>query len=141
VWGSQVEKRAALMAEAAKHGGWVLVIDGDEHVEALDVRGALDAAEAFSGIVSVVAENRPWPYHQLAPMRSQQRRLFRAGVTVAGPAHNDYAFGGDPVEGLPTVDLSRVVTVRHDNQARPAERVAAAQTYRRHRRAKRTEAK
>lgn len=136
-WGSQVEKRDALMRRAGELGDWVLVVDGDEFVQARgDLHGALAAApaDAMSGLVTLIAMNRPRPWSHLAPMASTQARLFRSGVTVPGPAHNDYALDGVPVRDLPKVNLSNSVTVWHDNNARPDERREAAQAYRRARR-------
>lgn len=92
-------------------------------------------------LVGLRTLNRPWPYQHLAPMLTTARRVYRAGVTVAGPAHNDYELDGERVNGdpargplLPAADLSDVIVLAHDNRSRPSVRDAAAQAYRRARR-------
>lgn len=139
-WATQVEKRAEVMDAAAHHGDWILVIDGDEW---LACRGDLRERVArikdeTAAVVKVAQQNRPWPYSTLSPIAKTLPRLFRAGVTVTGPAHNDYTLDGEP---LTFADLSHAVTIHHDNHARPAERRAAARAYRAHRRRHGTEAK
>jgi hypothetical protein len=142
-YATQVAKRDALMAAAAEHGDWILVIDGDELIEhadgmllrALLAETALDVAD-----VMLRTLNRPWPYQHLAPMAAAHRRIYRTGTRVAGPAHNDYTFGdrrlnGSRVDELaPALDLAGEVTITHDNRSRPKQRNAAGQIYRRARR-------
>lgn len=139
-WESQVAKRAALMGAAGEHGEWVLVVDGDEELVAPGpIAGLLPTADEISCLVSIENVNRPWPHSELAPMVVRMPRLFRAGVTVA-KRHDGYTLDGKAIAKLPMADLSRQVAMRHDVQARPPARRAAAQTYRRHRRRRKLEA-
>jgi hypothetical protein len=149
-WGSQVEKRDALMAAAAEQGDWVLVIDGDEYLDAAHIsrlRAALAKTTAAVAQVSLRILNRQWPYSELGPMLVTQRRLFRAGARVDGPAHNCYRrddvwLAGDPavLELAPALDVTGMLTIEHENQARPAHRREAAGRYRRARRGAQLEA-
>jgi hypothetical protein len=94
------------------------------------------------GTVTLRILNRPWPYVHLAPMRTITRRVYRAGTRIVGPAHNDYGFEGERLNGdparrqlAPALDLSDLLVIAHDNRSRQPLRDAAAQTYRRVRRA------
>lgn len=148
-WPSQVAKRDALMSLASERGDWILVIDGDEYLEGFGVKAArrLETSRLDVATVTLRNLNRPWPLRELAPQTFAARRLFRAGTTVPGPAHNDYRLdgrrlAGDPASGAlePALDLTAFLTIAHDNRARPAQREQAAQTYRRARRAAGVEA-
>lgn len=148
-WPSQVAKRDELMRLASESGDWILVIDGDEYVESCDgdaVRAALASTDRDVAEVTLRNLNRAFPYSALAPMRTTTRRLYRAGTTLAGPAHYDYHRDGRRLNGdrnagalTPALDLSALLTIAHDNRARPAAREAAAQEYRRARRRERVE--
>lgn len=137
-WRSQVEKRDALMRRASERGDWILVIDGDEYVEAFDVesvRAALEQSPVDVASVTLRNLNRPWPLRELAPQWFDARRLFRSGTTVPGPEHYRYERDGRRLDNAPALDLCSLVTVAHDNRNRPARREQAAQDYRRARRA------
>lgn len=132
-WDSQVAKRDALMTEAGDCADWILVIDGDEFLQVRgDLHTKLTDVQAAAAAVTIISMNRPWPLRDLAPMSCRSPRLFHAGTRVSG-RHNGYLFDGVPAD-LNQIDLSNEVTIWHDNQARPPERRAAAQTYRRTRR-------
>jgi hypothetical protein len=149
-WGSQVEKRDALMAAASEEADWILVIDGDEYLDEAHPRGlraALAAADENVAQVTLRTLNRPWPHSELGPMVATQRRLFRAGTRLHGPAHNCYGragtwLAGDPalLELTPALDVSRMLTIEHDNQSRPGRRRDAAVRYRHARRGAQVEA-
>lgn len=81
------------------------------------------------GFVGLRVLNRPWPFEHLAPIVTTTPRVFGAGTRVVGPAHNDFAPSGS------AVDLAGVLVIAHDNRNRGADRDAAAQEYRRARRA------
>lgn len=135
-WPSQVEKRAALMDLACSRADWVLVIDADEHVaevaleefhEALEL-SEFDVAQVHGIRVpkSVSSSRRPW------------RRIYRASTHVTVQrAHNGYVtedgrwLYGDPsvVELEPCLDLTRLLLLAHDREARTAERKAARTVY------------
>ncbi len=142
-WRSQVEKRDELMQLAADKGDWVLVIDGDEYLEPISgdaLRLALAVTDLDVAHITLRTLNRPWPWRELPLMQTVARRIYRAGTRLAGPAHNDYEFAGRMLNGgtrdllAPSLDLSAVMTINHDNRARPQARDAAAQDYRRARR-------
>lgn len=149
-WPSQVKKRDWTMRFAEQCGDWVLVVDGDTYLDIFDgdaVRDALSATDRDVATVSVRNLNRPWPYAHLAPTTQAARMIYRAGVRVPGPAHNDYTraaarLNGDPSPGAlsPALDLTGQVTLAHDNRNRGDARNAAAARYRRERRAHRVEA-
>ncbi len=148
-WDSQVEKRDWLMQFAGRRGDWVLVIDGDEYLEPVEadaMRLALASTDLDVAHVTLRTLNRPWPWRELPPMQTVARRIYRAGTRVAGPAHNDYELSGRPLNGAmleqltPALDLSALLTINHDNRARPQARDQAAQKYRRARRQLRVEA-
>ena len=142
VWSSQVAKRDALMRYAQTRGDWVLVIDGDEWVHAarpFELRAALDSLPGEVAMVGCAVSEAGGEYERPNPIR----RLYRsaAGVTVE-TAHNGYRTAdgrwlhGDPlhVPLEPAVDLSRLLTLRHERAHRGGERDAARLAYRRARR-------
>jgi hypothetical protein len=138
-WGSQVEKRAALMLEAGEtDADWLLVIDGDEWIDqhqASTARGMLattscDVATIMhKRVTGVDAVNVPAPI----------RRIYRAstGVTV-DTAHNGYRtmdgrwLHGDSaaVRLEVPLDLSRYISLHHARADRGEERNRAALDYR-----------
>jgi hypothetical protein len=148
-WESQVEKRDALMDAAGTHGDWILVIDADEYLDEAHptrLRGALADTAADVATVTLRMLNRPWPYSELGPAKLAQRRIFRVGTRVVGPAHNCYrrhgaALAGDPalLELAAALDATAMLTIEHDNQNRPEVRRDAAQHYRAARRAGKVE--
>lgn len=137
VFESQVAKRAALMALAAEHGDWVLVVDADEHVSRklpLGLRYELGRTDRVVG--EVLLRNM-----QAGKLLGGglSRRLYRAGTTVE-IVHSGYTFEGRQLlPGEPTVDVRDLVTIEHDYANRGPERNAQAAEYLRRRTAEREE--
>lgn len=134
---NQVAKRAALMALAAEHGDWVIVVDGDEYVSRglpLGLRFALERTDCVAGEVLL----RNWQ----GPQRlggGLARRVYRAGTTVE-TVHSGYTYEGRHLlPGEPTVDLRDIVTVEHDFRNRGEERNQQAAVYLERRAAEREE--
>ncbi len=147
-WRSQVAKRAAALELAHLVGSdWIAVIDADEHVERCDgetLRARLaetgrDVCEVgFRTYGSRVKNTRP----------VQIRRIYRAstGVTV-DVAHNGYRTAdgrwlhGDArhITRVRAADLSDVVAIAHDRDARTTERQQARMGFLDERRARRLE--
>lgn len=148
VWPSQVAKRDALMKLAATRGDWILVVDGDEYVEACD-RGELDAglAAAEVHVASVMTVPKTREAHQLR-RPEPVRRIYRSTPALeVAVAHNGYrdATGwlhGDPayVRLVPPANLSAHLRMAHQGRARGDARNDLATTYRMKRRAERVEA-
>lgn len=142
-WRSQVAKRAAVLELARMVGSdWVFVVDADEHVELCDTdvfRARLAATERDVCEVGLrtygegVRSTRPVP----------ARRLFRAstGVTV-DVAHNGYLTAdgrwlhgdGRHIKRETAADLSDVISIAHDRDARTAARQHARVEFLDHRR-------
>lgn len=149
-YSTQVAKRDALMRLAGRGADWLLVIDGDEHLEVPlpeIARGALEATRNDVGEVLLRPMNRGWPLREMPANVVPIRRLYRAGVRCPGPAHHVYEFDGRFLEGdtmyirrEPAADFSELVTVHHDNQNRGRLRDDAAKRYRRDRGRARVEA-
>jgi hypothetical protein len=133
VFESQVAKRAALMALAAEHGDWILVIDGDEWISRglpLGLRWALERTDAVVGDIQLRTmhwgETMPYAH----PDGGLRRRLYRAGTTV-DIVHSGYFYEGAPLYAAePAVDLADLVTITHDNCNRGSARNEQARTYR-----------
>jgi hypothetical protein len=136
-WESQMEKRTALMRFAAEREPWTLVIDADEYItdcatvalrdELLDA--ALDVAE-----VAIIPAG-PGIFDTRAKPR---RRLYRSSVRVTVErGHNGYRtmdgrwLNGDAahVDVEPAVDLSALLALVHDHDARQDSRERAADSY------------
>lgn len=148
IWPSQVAKRAELMRLAAETGSaWLLVIDADEWIEfaapRLDVHEQLSATDRDVALVNQHRIGTGIRTHYRS-----MRRIYRAaaGVTVQ-TAHNGYRTAdgrwlhGDPayVKLEDAVDLSQLLTVGHDIEARTSVRRRAQLDYRSNRRRARAE--
>lgn len=146
---SQVAKRDALMQLAAPGSDWLLVIDGDEHlqVDAAAARAALEETTFDVAQVMLEPMNQGWPLRELPANRIPVRRIYRSGVRCPGPSHahyelDDLHLAGDPnyVDLEPALDLSSLIVLHHDNQNRGSARDDAAKQYRRERARARVEA-
>lgn len=134
VFGSQVDKRARLMAEAARSSDWVFIIDADEFVAYHDaemVRAQLATTDLLVASVEIENLHRgdelPADYH---PEGGLRRRLYRAGTTVV-VVHSGYSYHGKHLlPGEPTVDLGDYVKIAHDICNRGPERNEKWRQYR-----------
>lgn len=133
-WKSQVAKRAAVLELGRMVGSdWLLVIDADEHVERCD-SGMLRDRLAATGRDVCEVGFRTYGDGVKNTRTVQIRRLYRAstGVTV-DVAHNGYRttdgrwLHGDSrhITREPAADLSDVISVAHDRDARTSERQLA----------------
>ena len=142
VWGSQVEKRAAVMEMAGEFCDWVLVVDADEYVAHADgdaVHAALEVATENVGIVTHRNLHRGWTADSPDPPRAgMNRRLYRAGTTVI-VVHSGYIRHGEYLHVADPVDLREALTIEHDNWNRGDERNQRAKDYRRERERARVE--
>jgi hypothetical protein len=136
-----VEKRAALMAEAATYaqdGDWLLVIDGDEYLH--DAKPGLlksTLAGTHLDVALVMLENVTG--YEGTRGKQPIRRLYRAsaGVTV-DTAHNGYRTrdgrwlhgDGAMVKLALPLDCSGLVHLHHEKLNRGAERNGRALAYR-----------
>ncbi len=138
-WGSQVEKRAALMLEAGETGcDWLLVIDGDEYIANAESQVARATLETTACDVACIMHLRTVGYDRVN-IPGPIRRLYRAstGVTV-DTAHNGYrTMDGRWLHGAshavrlePALDLSQHVLLHHERANRGEERNRAALEYR-----------
>jgi hypothetical protein len=126
---SQVAKRNYALALAESSADWVLVIDGDEWVEACDAEALRGLLAAAKDVCEVSIRNEGRGVFQKRP--APRRRLYRAdaGVTVE-LAHNGYRAGDgrwlngdrDHVDLAASEDLSTVIGLAHDRDARSNER-------------------
>jgi hypothetical protein len=126
-WRSQVAKRAAVLELARVVGSdWLLVIDADEHVESCDREGLrARLAETPRDVCEVGFRTYGEGVKSTRPV--QIRRFYRAstGVTV-DVAHNGYRTAdgrwlhgdGRHVKREPAADLSDLIKVAHDRDAR-----------------------
>jgi hypothetical protein len=147
VWGSQVEKRAALMAEAGENGDWLFVIDGDEYVWSAKP-GALEYALSRTemDVATVMLENVTG--HEGSRGKQPIRRLYRAscGITV-DTAHNGYRTAdgrwlhgdGAAVRLESPLDCSGFLHLYHEKSNRGEDRNRRALAYRAERMRLRTE--
>lgn len=137
-WASQVEKRAALMADAAQHGDWLMVIDGDEYVadaKPYELRAHLDRTDLDVATVECVRTTGV----EAVNIPGRIRRIYRAacGVTV-DTAHNGYRTAdgrwlhGDSaaVRLEPALDCSGFVRLHHERANRGDDRNRRALMYR-----------
>lgn len=133
-WRSQVAKRAALLELARIVGSdWLLVIDADEHVERCD-GGLLRERLASTGRDVCKVGFRTYGAGVKNHRPVAIRRLYResTGVTV-DVAHNGYRTSdgrwlhgdGRHVRRELADDLSDVIAVAHDRDARSVERQKA----------------
>lgn len=141
VWGSQVEKRKALMDYASELGDWIFVVDADEHVdfvypERLERR--LGATDLHVASIKHVRLDGQLP-------EQRYRRLFRQGTTVMH-AHNGYRYGDEWLLGdTAHVDLAAALDASHclglyaSTGMRPPEREEKAAAYKLARRRARLE--
>lgn len=138
---TQVEKRDILMRRAAIGSDWIVVVDGDEHIERSDREAVEKALAGTTRDVATVTVRRVG-----AAVRHQKlferRRLYRASAGVKVElAHNGYLardgrwLNGDPgqVRLAPALDLSKHITIAHDLDSRPKLRRHAAELYYRNR--------
>lgn len=137
-WGSQTEKRNALMRYASDLGGpesWLFVIDGDEYVQHADPQRLRQAlATTDRDVASVTAKRISG---ERANVAASIRRLFRAPVTVER-AHNGYRsargqwLNGDSayVKLAKSADATQMLTLHHDYMNRSDERNKARLAYR-----------
>lgn len=135
-WASQVDKRTQLMRMAAAMGDWLLVIDADEWVTDAD-GPALHEQLADLGVDVARVNLRLHPIQACSPARAV-RRIYRAstGVTVR-TAHNGYVTSdgrflhGDPayVRLDDAADLSPVIMLGHQVDARAGQRRKARLQY------------
>jgi hypothetical protein len=148
-WGSQVEKRAALMLEAGETGAdWLLVIDGDEWIDWHQGTTARAVLTTTICDVATIMHQRTTG-HPGVNTPAPIRRIYRAstGVTV-DTAHNGYRtmdgrwLHGDSaaVRLEPPCDVSRFVLLHHERANRGEARNRAALDYRSARLATRAEA-
>jgi hypothetical protein len=147
VWESQVEKRSELFRVAIDEmdADWVLVVDGDEVLVDCDadaVRRSLELTDRDVVEAMSVPMNRLWPYDRLPSYERPIRHMYRGlpGLRVERGHNGIVTFDGRWLHGdqafvrrEPALDLSRVLRFAHDNDARPAERRAAARRERRRR--------
>lgn len=133
-WKSQVVKRAAVLEVARIVGSdWVLVIDADEYVERCDIAGFRERLGSTGRDVCEVGF-RTFGAAVKNTWAAQIRRLYRAstGVTV-DVAHNGYRAAdgrwlhgdGRHIRRETAEDLSDVIVVAHDRDARTIERQKA----------------
>jgi hypothetical protein len=134
VFESQVAKRAELMALAAEHGDWVLVIDGDEYVSrglGLGLHWALERTDAIIGDVKLKNTNNGETMPYSHPDGGLRGRLSRAGATV-DIVHSGYFYEGRPLYAAePAIDVADLITITHDNCNRGRDRNQMAIDYRR----------
>lgn len=155
IWKSQVAKRSELMRLAAVDSDWILVIDGDEYVERADpaiVRQSLELTSNDVATVMLHRVNEQPPFQGLPDRPYPIRRFYRSRDVDGTPvtvktAHNGYWLderwlNGDRayVKLAPALDLSRVVTLTHDQASRDLWRRELALAYYRNRKAEKVEA-
>jgi len=135
-WPSQVDKRATLMDVACSRGDWLFVIDADEYVAECQLEEFHDALWHSEFDVAQIHGRRV----PLKPSSARRpwRRLYRASTRVTvRQAHNGYVtedgrwLYGDPsaVDLEPCLDLTGLLLLEHDREARSSERKDARRVY------------
>jgi hypothetical protein len=152
-WGSQIEKRTFVARTAIDehHASWLFVVDGDSELTRCDddaLRQSLALTDRDVASVTMRYLNRSWPYSEMPPHEVTQRHIYRGipGLTyryvhngIVTPDGRWLNGDGSLVSLAETLDLSRIVTVDHDNQNRGRDRNLRMRAYRKTREEKQLE--
>lgn len=137
-WGSQPEKRTELMQLCfALAADWILVIDGDEHVQSARPAALREMLEHTTLDAASVTLNQHLA-HSGELMTRHPRRLLRASSSLEytfahNAVRNDAGFlirpVGDERETLDALDATDLLAIYNDRGGRPDERARRARRY------------